>query len=198
MKIVCELHISKALVLFLWMRFSYTHFSRKNPATKHKTVLFFNGRYFSPLSQCAALSQASDFWQNFSHVKNMELKKTKYAWFVRFQSLRLESRLESWLVTCRWLTLWNPDKMFWQIQEEAKDGFKDLYCLEVLLVLLLYRSQMKCVMWCLLVKGVRGWHWEGSWDIEAGLEKTRRSQEHGAVERLSRDLAGQVVKRSGV
>lgn len=34
--------------------------------------------------------------------------------------------------------------------------------------------------------------------IEAGLEKTRRSREHGAVAGLSRDLAGQAVKRSGV
>lgn len=41
------------------------------------------------------------------------------------------------------------------------------------------------------------WHWEGSRANEAGLRKSR-SQEHGAVERLSRDLARQAVKRSAV
>lgn len=42
------------------------------------------------------------------------------------------------------------------------------------------------------------WDWEGSRAIGADLEKARRSHEHGVVERLSRDLAGQAVKRSGV
>lgn len=41
------------------------------------------------------------------------------------------------------------------------------------------------------------WHWEGSRANGAGQEKSR-SQEHGAVERLSRDLARQAVKRSAV
>lgn len=38
----------------------------------------------------------------------------------------------------------------------------------------------------------------GSRAFEAVLEKARRCQEHGVDERLSRDLAGQAVKRSGV
>lgn len=44
---------------------------------------------------------------------------------------------------------------------------------------------------------MRGWGWEGSRAIGAGPEKTR-SEEHGAADRLSRDLAGQAVKRFGV
>lgn len=158
-KLYMNFHISKALVLFLWMRSSHRHLSRKNPTTKHKSILFcwfLKWDVFSPLSQCAALAQASSFWQNFSHVISMELKKTEFAWFVRFQSLRLESRLENWLVTSKWLTFWNPDTVFCQMQEKEKDEFKQLYCLEVLLLLLLFRSQMKYVMWCLLVKWVRG------------------------------------------
>lgn len=41
------------------------------------------------------------------------------------------------------------------------------------------------------------WDWEGSRPSGTGLEKTR-SQEHGAVARLSRHLARQAVKRSAV
>lgn len=37
---------------------------------------------------------------------------------------------------------------------------------------------------------MRTWDREGSGAIEPGLEKSRSQREHGAVERLSRDLAG--------
>lgn len=68
-------------------------FQEKNPQLNTKA--FFETRGFLLLSLCAALAQASSFWQILSHVRSMELRKTKFALFVRFQSLRLESRLEN-------------------------------------------------------------------------------------------------------
>lgn len=153
MQIVWYIPYIKTLVLFLW-GLSYTFFKKKNSWLNTKA--FFEMGGFFLLSLCAALAQASSFWQIFSRLRSMELKKTKFALFVKFQSLRLESRLENWLVTCKdWL--WNPDQVYCQMQEE--ETFNQLYCLKVLLLLLLHRNLMKCVMWYLLAKGVRGWDW---------------------------------------
>lgn len=148
---------------------------------------------FFLLSQCAALAQTSSFWRNFSHIKSMELIKTKFAWFVRFQSLRLENKLENWLVTCKCLSFWNPDKVFHWLQEEGKMSLRS--CTAWSAVTWPESDEMCDVMPA--TQRSERWHWEGSRANGAGLEKSR-SREHGAVERLSRDLARQAVKRSAV
>lgn len=129
-------------------------------------------------------------------VLGMELQRPNLLGFVDFSLLDWKAGSGTDQITCKWLTLWNPDVWYfvrWQMREKVKNEFKQLYCLEVLLLLLLYRSWMKCVMWCdaMPVKQTSEWDWEGSKAIEPGLEKSRRSpEEHGAVEGLSWDLAG--------
>lgn len=91
MRIVCELPYIKSFGLVSVNEILSHTFFKKNSTTKHKSILFcwfLKREISSPLSQCAAFTQASSFWPNFSRDESMELKNTKFAWVVGFQPLK--------------------------------------------------------------------------------------------------------------